>query len=126
MLIDQVLPAIREKWSIGASKIIYIQQDNAKLHILDNDRLFKKAATIDGFNFHLVQQHPNYPDMNVLDLGFLREIQALQHKKVAYSLTQLVLAVKCAFPNLNPKSQKCKFHNITSLQNLSSKKNGRN
>ena len=52
MLIDQVLPAIREKWPIGTSKTIYIQQDNAKLHILDNDRLFKEAATIDGFDFH--------------------------------------------------------------------------
>lgn len=38
MLIDQVLPAIREKWPVGASKTIYIQQDNAKPHILDNDR----------------------------------------------------------------------------------------
>ena len=37
ILIDNILPAIREKWPEGASKTIYIQQDNAKPQMLDND-----------------------------------------------------------------------------------------
>ena len=49
---------------------IEIQQDNAKLHILDNDPIFREAANQGGFNIHLIQQPPNSPDMNVLDLGF--------------------------------------------------------
>lgn len=49
------------------------------------------------FNFHLVQQSPNSPDMNVLDLELFRFIQASQHQKLAYNYTQLVNAVKVAF-----------------------------
>ena len=71
MLIDNILPTIREKWPEGVSKTIYIQQDNAKPHILDNDPIFREAANQNGFNIHLVQQLPNSPDMKVLNLGFL-------------------------------------------------------
>ena len=67
----RILSATREKWPEGASKIIYIQQDNAKPHILDNDPIFREAANQNGFNIHLVQQLPNSPDMKVLNLGFL-------------------------------------------------------
>ena len=70
MLIDNILPAIRQKWPEGASKTVYIQQDNAKPHILNNDPIFREAANQGGFNIHLIQQPPNSPDMNVLDLGF--------------------------------------------------------
>ena len=33
MLIDKILPAIREKWPTHKSKTIFILQDNAKPHI---------------------------------------------------------------------------------------------
>ena len=42
---------------------------------LDDDVVFRETATLDGFSFHLVQQPPNSPDMNVLDLRFFRSIQ---------------------------------------------------
>ena len=51
----------------------------------------------DGFYIQLVQQPPNSPDMNVLDLGFFRSIQALQYQKAAYNVTQLVRVVNNAF-----------------------------
>ena len=57
----------------------------------------------DGFYIQLVQQPPNSPDMNVLDLGFFRPIQALQYQKVSYNVTQLVKAVNNAFQNLSPQ-----------------------
>ena len=101
MLIDQVLPAIREKWPIGTSKTIYIQQDNAKLHILDNDRLFKEAATIDGFDFH--KDAANWIWM-YWTWDFLGKYKPCNTKRPLIVLTQLVLAVKCAFQNLDPKS----------------------
>ena len=43
-------------------------------NILDDDLGFREAATLEGFDFHLVQQPPNSPNMNVLDLGFFRSI----------------------------------------------------
>ena len=81
MIVHKILPAIRIKWPPHLSKTIFIQQDNAKPHILDDDEVFREVATLDGFSFHLVQQPPNSPDMNVLDLGFFMSIQSLQHQK---------------------------------------------
>src|SRR5689334_4220416 len=57
----------------------------------------------DGFYIQLVQQPPNSLDMNILDLGFFRSIQALQYQKAAYNVTQLVRAVNTAFDNLSPQ-----------------------
>ena len=46
-LIEKLLPAIREKWPCSSSKMIFIQQDNAKPHLDINDVEFVKAAKID-------------------------------------------------------------------------------
>ncbi|XP_057791334.1 uncharacterized protein LOC131008478 [Salvia miltiorrhiza] len=63
-LINKIIPAIMAKWPEGASKDIFIQQDNARPHILDNDPDFRKAASQGGFNIRLTQQPPNSPDCN--------------------------------------------------------------
>ncbi|XP_057543296.1 uncharacterized protein LOC130821520 [Amaranthus tricolor] len=97
---------IRSKWPPHLSKTIFIQQDNAKPHILDDDEVFREVATLDGFSFHLVQQPPNSPDMNEFDLGFFRSIQSLQHQKSAYNYAQLVNVVTIAFDNLKPNALK--------------------
>ena len=68
--------------------------------------MFKEAATLDGFSFHLVQQPHNSPDMNVLDLGSFRSIQALQHQKSAYNYAQLLKVVNAAFESLQPNALK--------------------
>ncbi|XP_074266972.1 uncharacterized protein LOC141590267 [Silene latifolia] len=68
-LINYVIPAIKEKWPATVSKEISIQQDNAKPHIIEKDKDFIEAATSDGFNIKLSQQPPNFPDLNILDLG---------------------------------------------------------
>jgi hypothetical protein len=106
MIIQQILPSIRAKWPQGASKVIYIQQDNAKPHITDDDTAFREVANIDGFEFHLVQQPPNSPDLNVLDLGFFRSIQALQHQHSAYNYKDLVTVVQNAYDALTPNTLK--------------------
>ncbi|XP_057531855.1 uncharacterized protein LOC130809986 [Amaranthus tricolor] len=43
-LIDEVLPTIRSKWLANGVKDIWIQQDNAKPHILTNDQAFNEEA----------------------------------------------------------------------------------
>ena len=68
--------------------------------------VFREAATLDGFSFQLLQQLPNSPDMNVLDLGFFRSIQALQHQKSAYNYAQLVKAVNATFKSLQVNALK--------------------
>ncbi|KAK9733580.1 hypothetical protein RND81_04G076300 [Saponaria officinalis] len=96
-LITKIIPAIKEKWPSGASKDIYIQQDNAKPHLKDNDLEFRAVADSDGFNIHLVFQPPNSPDLNINDLGFFRSIQSLQNEKPANNIEELVEAVENAF-----------------------------
>ncbi|XP_074291358.1 uncharacterized protein LOC141618151 [Silene latifolia] len=71
-IIEQVIPAIKAKWPEGASKNIYIQQDNARPHIKNNDQAFMAVANSEGFNIQLTFQHPNSPDLNVNDLGYFR------------------------------------------------------
>ena len=50
MIVHKILPAIRSKWPAGESKTIYIQQDNTKPHILDDELVFREATTFDRFN----------------------------------------------------------------------------
>ncbi|XP_021752523.1 uncharacterized protein LOC110718029 [Chenopodium quinoa] len=101
MLIEKVIPTIMEKWPhTGQHNTIYIQQDNAKAHITQDDAVWKEHCEQPGFTFILTQQPPNSPDMNVLDLGFFRSIQSLQHKKMAKTPDQLIKAVEDAFSEL--------------------------
>ncbi|XP_074302848.1 uncharacterized protein LOC141636453 [Silene latifolia] len=100
MLLGKVLPEIKKKWPKNASKTIYIQQDNARPHINNSDADFRAAASSNGWNIQLVQQPPNSPDLNVLDLGFFRAIQSLKTLSNSYKLDELVGAVTTTFNNL--------------------------
>jgi hypothetical protein len=81
MLIDNVIPAINEKWPIGTKqRCIRIQQDNAPAHIKPDDPLFHAAAAASGLTIQLYNQPPNSPDTNINDLAFFASIQSLQHK----------------------------------------------
>ena len=76
---------------------IFIQQDNTKPHINVNDGEFHEVASRGGLNIQLVCQPPNSPDLNVLDLGFLRAIQTLQHREAPSTIGELVHSVEKAF-----------------------------
>ena len=105
-LIEQVLPAIHAKWPRDGGSVteILIQQDNAKPHINPTDPVFIEAASRDGFDIHLSFQPPNSPDMNVLDLGYFRAIQSLQHQEAPLSIDELILAVEKSFDELSSES----------------------
>jgi hypothetical protein len=51
-----------------------------------DDPVFCEAAKQDGFDIRLIFQPPNFPDFNILELGFFRAIQAIQYKKDAKQL----------------------------------------
>ena len=46
-----------------------------------NDADFIQATNGDGFTIHLMCQPPNNPDLNILNLGFFRAIQSIQHQQ---------------------------------------------
>lgn len=77
-LIEKVIPAIEDKWpEEDKDKTIFIQQDNARTHVLPNDPAFLEVVAHTGVDIRLMQQPANSPDMNVLDLGFFNSIQSL-------------------------------------------------
>ncbi|KAK4284387.1 hypothetical protein QN277_001230 [Acacia crassicarpa] len=101
-LIEHVVPAIKEKWprnSIGEP--IYIQQDNARCHVHPNDSEFCRVATEGGFDIRLMNQPPNSPDLNILDLGFFNAIQSLQYKEVPKTTDDLIAAVVKSFESFS-------------------------
>lgn len=100
--IQQIIPAIKQKWPKDAPKTIFIQQDNAKPHLTDSDPVFRAAADADGFNIHLMQQPPNSPDCNANDLGFFMAIQGLKNEVPCYTADSLVNAVAKSFDQLSP------------------------
>ncbi|KAL4573060.1 hypothetical protein LXL04_019853 [Taraxacum kok-saghyz] len=96
----KVLPPIKAKWPLNHTGPIFIQQDNAKPHIEVNDSEFLEASSQDGFDIRLCFQPPNSPDLNVLDLGFLRAIQSLQEQEVLHTVDELVSAVQTSFDKM--------------------------
>lgn len=74
-----VLPAIKEKWPESDRwNTVYIQQDNARTHVLANDPIFAMEAAKGGWDIRIVNQPPNSPDCNILDQACMREI--IKHK----------------------------------------------
>ena len=71
MLITQIIPAIKLKWpNDEREKVIFIQQDNCKAHITQDDEKWQAHHKQDDFTFILTQQTPNSLDCNLLDLDF--------------------------------------------------------
>ena len=102
MLIQQLIPAILRKWSSEGPSLIFIQQDNARVHITNKDPIWQQHNGQGGITFILTQQPPNNPDCNILDLSFFRSIQSLMHKKMPKNMTKLITVVEDAFGELHP------------------------
>jgi hypothetical protein len=99
-LISKVLEAIRIRWPReDAGRMIYIQQDNARTHVPVDDEDFKIAAARTVFDIHLINQPPNSPDMNVLDLGFFASLQSKTDKTNSRNLDELIANVENEFRN---------------------------
>ncbi|XP_057517048.1 uncharacterized protein LOC130798177 [Amaranthus tricolor] len=77
MLIEQLIPAILRKWPNDGPSIIFIQQDNARVHITNDDPIWQQNN---------------------------RSIQSLMHKKMPKNMNELIKAVEDAFEELHPKN----------------------
>ncbi|KAF0685579.1 Aste57867_22566 [Aphanomyces stellatus] len=102
MMLNNVVPAIQAKFPLQDLRSgVMLQQDNASPHkIVSNDIL--RHNGIEGIG--VIEQPPNSPDYNVLDLGFFNSIQSLQHQKSTKTIEELIDAVERAFvelPNAN-------------------------
>jgi transposase-like protein len=97
MIINNVLPAVKEKFPYQTANQVLIQQDNATSHIALNDEAV--AAKIDelGLNVLFSNQPPNSPDLNICDLSFFRALQSMQLKVGTKNNTELIRAVHSSF-----------------------------
>ena len=104
MLINKLIPAIDAQWPRGlcAGRIqVSVQQDNARPHIVPNDRTWMDAAATSGITLDLLCQLPNSPDTNVLDLGYFRAIQSLEHQTTPQTIDELIAAVEKSISDLS-------------------------
>jgi hypothetical protein len=97
-LCEKVVPAIAELWpDDGHEGPIFIQQDNARTHVLPDDPAFIAAVKATGLDIRLTYQPPNSPDMNVLDLCFFSSIQSLAFESAPNTLKELIESVERAY-----------------------------
>ncbi|KAG3008451.1 hypothetical protein PC121_g3250 [Phytophthora cactorum] len=110
MIIQHLLPAVRERWpSVCSGELLRVQQDNALAHISPMDTQFVTAAAELGLSIELFCQPPNSPDLNCLDLGLFSAIQARQRLRTPRSIEELVEAVKAAYWELPPSTINAAF-----------------
>ncbi|XP_051197028.2 uncharacterized protein [Lolium perenne] len=94
-IVNYVLPAIKEKWpEKDRWSTVYIQQDNARTHIKADDPIFAFEAARGGWDIRLVNQPPNSPDCNILDLGWFASIQSMFHRKMPKTLPEIIQKVQ--------------------------------
>lgn len=100
IIINKVFPSIRDKIPkkhCGGGRVVWVQQDNSKPHVLPNDPDISQAGIAGGWNIKIKHQPPNSPDLNILDLGFFASIQSLQQRQVMRTIDELVTVVQDAY-----------------------------
>ena len=68
-VVEEVIPAIKACWPRERGRTIYVQQDNAPSHRINDDPDVVAAGTADGWDIRLINQPSNSPDTNILDWG---------------------------------------------------------
>jgi len=112
---EKVLPAIREKWPGRPSDTVFIQQDNARPHSRTATTNINECGKGESWNIELMNQPPNSPDLNILDLGFFNHIQSLQSKRCAVNVDDLIEAVQDAFQETSPTALSDNFITLQSV-----------
>ncbi|CAN0057340.1 unnamed protein product, partial [Scytosiphon promiscuus] len=108
MMLDHVIPDIKRRFprppaaASGEDRIVWLQQDNARPHLINNDPELRAAMSADGWDIRFINQPPNSPDTNILDLGFFNSIQSLQDRTEPRTVDQLISAVKDAWQAVTP------------------------
>ena len=109
MLVEHVIPDIKRRFprplpsASPEQRRVYIQQDNARPHLVNNEPDLRDAMSSDGWDLRLINQPANSPDTNILDLGFFNSIQSLQDRTTPKNIDEIVAAVKAAWDGQSSK-----------------------
>ncbi|CAM9645655.1 unnamed protein product, partial [Ascophyllum nodosum] len=101
-LINNVFPDIRAKFPTVSN--VFAQQDNAPGHRVMADPDIVAAAGQGERRIEVVNQPPNSPETNILDLGFFNSIQSLQDRTTPTMVDELVAEVERAFWAQKPET----------------------
>ena len=116
MLCEKLIPAIQDKWpDEDYSRTIFIQQDNAKPHVHPTDQIFRDAVQQTDLDIRLLQQPPNSPETNVLDLSIFNSMQSLTDRQAPKDIKELVEGVEEEFQNYEPGKL---FRSFLTLQSV--------
>ena len=97
-VVENLIPAVVEKFPGVGNVRVRIQQDNAPVHRLrDMQELEEMTQEALGISVEFVYQPPNSPDTNVLDLGIFRSLQALQFQRVSNNEREIIDNVQEVF-----------------------------
>ncbi|KAF0702012.1 hypothetical protein AaE_016180 [Aphanomyces astaci] len=124
MVLGKVVPAILECFPVGdLERGVFIQHDNASPHRRVTTALLRKEGVS---NVTMLNQPPNSPDFNILDLGFFNAIQSLQYQKCTRSIGELIEAVENAFVELPVDTVSKTFITLQKVMQLSIEEHGSN
>jgi hypothetical protein len=102
MFLDNLFPAILEKWPPWEKRRIHIQLNNAPAHP-KTGKLGKKIAdhlgeySALGLDINFAMQPANSPDVNTLNLAFFQVIQLLQYQKPTNNIDKMIAHVLEAY-----------------------------
>ncbi|KUF78922.1 hypothetical protein AM588_10000086 [Phytophthora nicotianae] len=134
MLLEDVIPAIKAKWEwvrdegLGVPLVspIWVQQDNAKPHVLPDDPEVLVAGCAGGWSILFRNQPAQSPDLNVLDCGFFNAIQSLQSVTVPRTAEDLISEVERAFASTTTTTLNKTFLSVQLIMQSIMRHNGGN
>ena len=132
LLIEKVLPAIKEKWPRGSwsrnNVIIRVQQDGALSHIAPADEEFVRALERMEMTYKLLlyTQPPNSPECNINDLGFFRALQSHYERSSPRDEKELIDCVLKAYDEYDLKKINLIYLSLMGVYNQIIDANGGN
>ena len=88
---------------------------NAKPHVLPADPVFREVVYQTDLDIKLLQQPPNIPEFNVLDLCFHRSLQSLTDCRSPTNIQELVHGVEEEFENYEVRKLSDSFVTLESV-----------
>ena len=111
-----MIPAIKRDWPRARrGETIWAQHDNAPSNNLNEDPDINREGTADGWGIKFINQPPNSPDLNILDLGFFNSIQSLQDRTTPRAIGDLIAEVNTAFNAQGPEKLGAVWTTIQSI-----------
>ncbi len=106
-LVRKIIPAIRKKWPLSyfddylnRSKTIWIQQDNARVHVSPTDAAVVQAGMQGGYDIRVKNQPANSPDFNICNLGLFHALDSMQFKIAKTTMDGLIAAVITSYQEM--------------------------